>query len=126
MRFNFQEYENQILRFSIQALEPKNDIRFKLSVGEYLAGDVGYTFTGSKNFSNGVEFSAFFSRTDVSKELFGEGSFDKGIIVRIPFKIFSNEESLGRYVWRPLTKDPASLLVKHIDLFNEVQRYRFY
>jgi hypothetical protein len=126
MRFNFQEYENQMLRFSIQALEPKNDIRFKLSVGEYLAGDIGYTFTASKNFSNGVEFSAFFSRTDVSKELFGEGSFDKGIIVRIPFKIFSNEESLGRYVWRPLTKDPASLLVKHIDLFDEVQRYRFY
>ena len=52
---------------------------FKLSAGEYLAGDIGSTVEFSRSLSNGLEFGAFATFTDVSFEQFGEGSFDKGI-----------------------------------------------
>ena len=32
----------------------------------------------------------YFTRTNVSKELFGEGSFDKGFYFQIPLDLFSN------------------------------------
>ena len=53
----------------------------RVSAGEYLAGDVGYTVEFSRSFYNGVQFGAFASFTDVTTEQFGEGSFDKGIFL---------------------------------------------
>ena len=95
-----------------------------LNLGEYLAGDVGYTFEANRRFDNGVEFSAFYSKTDVSAELFGEGSFDKGVKLKIPFNLFSSSKNLGYYVWRPLTKDPAAMLVRSNKLEDLIERYR--
>jgi len=77
----------------------------KISAGEYLAGDVGYTIEFSRTFYNGVYFGAFATFTDVSTKKFGEGSFDKGIFFNIP--IYGN---LINYTWRPLTKDPGAKL----------------
>ena len=122
----FKDYSNYITRASIELSEPRTDINFKLSAGEYLAGDKGYTFEVSRRFENGVKFGAFFSRTDVSATEYGEGSFDKGIKLVIPFSIFGKGDSLTRYEWHPLTKDPAALLIKSTDLRTEVQRYRIY
>ena len=99
----------------------------KISYGEYLAGDVGATFTIARRFNNGVKFSAFFSRSDVSAADYGEGSFDKGIRITIPFKgLFSRKELLTKWEWHPLTKDPQSELIKSINLFEDVQRFRVY
>jgi hypothetical protein len=124
---NFFDYENNIIRGAIQIQDPRSDTRYKLSFGEYIAGDVGYTFEAKKVFKNGVEFGAFFSRTNVSKKLYGEGSFDKGVTIRIPLSnLFSGTKTLHQLEWRPLTKDPAALLIKSVDLFDEVNRYRFY
>ena len=94
--------------------------------GEYIAGDKGYTFEIARRMDNGIEFSAFFSKTDVSPELFGEGSFDKGIRIRVPFNLFNRGNSLSTFEWHPLTKDPAALLKKSINLHSETQRYRIY
>jgi|GEM_PF-2550559 len=77
----------------------------KVSAGEYLAGDVGYTIEFSRAFYNGVYFGAFATFTDVTTKQFGEGSFDKGIFFNIP--IYGN---LVNYTWRPLTKDPGAKL----------------
>ena len=58
--------------------------------------------------------------TDVSFDDYGEGSFDKGIFFKIPIgeqKIFRN------FVWRPLTKDPASKLIRKNDLFSLTRKY---
>ena len=127
MRFKFKEYSNNLSRISAQIKEPLTKIRLKISYGEYLAGDIGYTVELKKIFRNGVEYGAFFSRTDVPKTLYGEGSFDKGIKIRIPIQSFFNRnKTLSKYEWRPLTKDPAALLIKSIDLMDEVDRYRFY
>ncbi len=77
----------------------------RLSAGEYLAGDVGYTLELSRSFYNGVYFGVFATFTDVTTQQFGEGSFDKGIFFNIP--IYGN---LISYMWRPLTKDPGAKL----------------
>lgn len=92
---------------------------FKLSAGEYLAGDVGYTFEFSRSFVNGVKFGAFATFTDVSYEKFGEGSFDKGIFFNIP--IYGN---LVNYTWRPLTKDPGARLNRRHTLHSLLVRFK--
>ena len=125
--FGFLDYKNTIARVTAQVLEPKTRIKLKVSVGEYLAGDEGYTFEIARRFDNGVEYSAFFTRTNVSKEVFGEGSFDKGIRLKIPFSFFNrNNRSFQKYEWHPLTKDPGSMLIKSVDLHDEITRSRIY
>ena len=92
---------------------------FKLSAGEYLAGDVGGTIEISRTYDTGVRFGAFATFTDVSADDFGEGSFDKGIFFNIP--IYGN---LINYTWRPLTKDPGAKLVRKHTLHSLLVRFR--
>ena len=74
-----------------------------------------------------MQFAGFFTRTDVPKELFGEGSFDKGIKLKIPLNLFNRKKrSLSNFTWRPLTKDPGALVVKSIEMHDQVQRFRIY
>ena len=91
----------------------------RISAGEYLAGDVGYTLELSRSFYNGVQFGAFATFTDVTVEQFGEGSFDKGIFFNIP--IYGN---LISYTWRPLTKDPGAKLNRRHTLYGLLVRLR--
>lgn len=60
-------------------------VNVNLHVGRYLAGDYGGTIEVTRKFDTGIEVGAFATFTDVSFEDFGEGSFDKGLIIRIPF-----------------------------------------
>lgn len=127
--FQFLPYRNNISRFSLHAVDPKTKINFNISYGEYIAGDRGYTLQASRRYENGVEFGIFFTKTNVPLELYGEGSFDKGIKLRIPFySIFQRKRNLflSEYEWHPLTKDPGALLIKSVDLREEIQRFRFY
>tara|TARA_A100001234_G_scaffold220987_1_gene235371 strand:+ start:14883 stop:16826 length:1944 start_codon:yes stop_codon:yes gene_type:complete len=91
-----------------------------LSYGEYLAGDKGYTFDISRRFNNGVVMGAFFTRTDVTKEQFGEGSFDKGIYFKIP--IYGD---WFNFKWRPLTKDPGAKLIRKENIYNYLRKYKY-
>tara|TARA_B100000214_G_scaffold171661_1_gene123354 strand:+ start:3565 stop:5547 length:1983 start_codon:yes stop_codon:yes gene_type:complete len=125
--FGLLDYENTLFRLNAQVVEPKTKINFRLSVGEYLAGDEGYTFEIARRFDNGIEYAAFFTRTDVPTDVYGEGSFDKGIRIKIPFSFFSsNNKTLQEYEWHPLTKDPGAMLVKSIKLRDQIQRSRIY
>lgn len=126
MKLQFQDYENILVRTNFSITEPKTGINIKLSAGEYLAGDIGYTFEVGRKFHNGIKMSAFFTRTDVPKRLYGEGSFDKGVKFTIPFSFFGNKNSLSNYEWHPLTKDPGALLIKGINLNQNIERFRVY
>ena len=91
----------------------------KVSFGEYLAGDEGFTIDLSRTFSNGTKFGVFASFTDVSSEQFGEGTFDKGIYFNVPvFRNFIN------YSWRPLTKDPGAKLIRKNTLHDLLVKFR--
>ena len=91
----------------------KTNILFNLSYGKYLAGDRGYTLDLSRVFDSGLRTGFYFTRTNVSFELFGEGSFDKGFYFSIPFDIFSNNYSRGNLNFRfaPLTRDGGQKLL---------------
>ncbi len=91
----------------------------KISFGEYLAGDEGFTIDLSRTFPNGTKFGVFASFTDVSSVQFGEGSFDKGIYFNIP--VFGN---LINYSWRPLTKDPGAKLIRKSTLHDLLVKFR--
>jgi hypothetical protein len=59
-----------------------------LRAGRYLAGDWGATIEIGRRFESGIEVGGFATLTDVPFETFGEGSFDRGIYVRVPLELF--------------------------------------
>ena len=126
MKLDFLDYSNHVNKLNFTAYEPRTKIKLKLSLGEYLAGDKGYTLDFSRRFHNGVEIGAFFTRTDVSFDQYGEGSFDKGIKFTIPFSLLGSDKRLSKYEWHPLTKNPGALLIKSVDITDELIRYRSY
>ncbi len=87
-------------------------ISSQIDAGRYLAGDWGGTLTLKRRFANGWEIGGFFTLTDVPFDEFGEGSFDKGIILTIPFNWFLPYESRSQYstVLRPLSRDGGQRL----------------
>ncbi len=60
-------------------------VNVNLHAGRYLAGDYGGTIEVTRRFDSGIEIGAFATLTNVPFNDFGEGSFDKGLIIRIPF-----------------------------------------
>ncbi len=97
-----------------------SDVLAKLSTGRYLAGDVGVTVDLSRVFQNGVSMGAFFTKTNVSAQQFGEGSFDKGIYVTIPFDAMmtKSSSSVGYFLWKPLTRDGGAKLNREVQLYE--------
>lgn len=79
----------------------------QVDIGRYLAGDIGATFSLDRVFDNGWSVGAFFTKTDVSAEDFGEGSFDKGIRFRIPIAWFLGKPSRQAFgtTIRPVQRD---------------------
>jgi len=94
----------------------------KISWGKYLAGDEGATIRLWKRFKNGAEMGGYVTFTDVSFEQFGEGSFDKGIFIKMPINFLGTSNFSG-VNWRPLTKDPGSKLNKPYELYNDLKRF---
>lgn len=92
----------------------------RVSVGQYLAKDKGGTLDLSRRFKNGVVMGAYATITNVSKAQFGEGSFDKGIYVLMPFDLLLNRStrSTASFVWDPLTRDGGARLAKRYDLYS--------
>lgn len=101
------------------------DVNAKISVGQYLAGDKGVTLDLSRRFKNGVEMGVFATKTNVTAEQFGEGSFDKGIYLTIPFDVLLTKSTGGaaNFVWNPLTRDGGAKLKRSATLF-ELTRLR--
>ncbi len=80
----------------------------QIDVGRYLAHDLGATFTFERRFDNGWRIGAFATFTNVSFADFGEGSFDKGINVTIPFSWLAGGQPTRRrhnLVIRSITRD---------------------
>ena len=57
-----------------------------------------------------MRIGAFFSLTDISKQEFGEGSFDKGFYFNLPMQAFFTNYSRSLAGWglKPLTRDGAA------------------
>jgi len=99
----------------------------QIDVGRYLAGDWGATLRVDREFRNGWQVGAYATFTDVSFEDFGEGSFDKGILITIPLESIAGRpvkraRKTG-IVIRPLYRDGGARL--HVDgrLYETVRSY---
>ena len=103
----FREYETVIGHLSAYYASPFYDIDMALHVGRYLAEDRGYTLEVRRTFDSGFSIGGFFTRTNVSAEDFGEGSFDKGLFFRIPFNglLPGNTRASYSTVLRSLERD---------------------
>jgi hypothetical protein len=97
-----------------------HDVLAMLSAGRYLAGDVGVTGQLTKTFRNGVTMGAFATKTNVSAQQFGEGSFDKGVFLTIPFDALFTRSTPGiaQVMWKPLTRDGGAKLLRQEQLYN--------
>ena len=81
-------------------------ILFAVKGGRFLAKDSGINFDFSRTFKTGLKIGAYFSRTDISRFEFGEGSFDKGFYFYIPLELFFNSYSKRKTAFgiRPVTE----------------------
>ena len=116
-QFSFRDYETVTghLNFGYKF---NLGIEANLSYGRYLAKDDGYTLDIGRRTKAGFKSGFYFTRTNVSAELFGEGSFDKGFYFQIPLDLFSNEYK-GNYSSikvSPLTRDGGAKLIHDKDL----------
>jgi Exopolysaccharide biosynthesis protein YbjH len=95
----------------------------RLDVGRYLAGDVGATATVNREFDNGWTIGGFFTMTNVSAEDYGEGSFDKGIILKIPVGWFLGKPSRQKFgtTIRPIQRDGGQQLSVPDPLFGQIR-----
>ncbi len=118
-RFTFRKYQTTSGHFSIYA-----DLPYQLSstvmIGKYLAGDKGLTVDIARRFGSGFILGVFATKTDLSAEEFGEGSFDKGFYFSIPVKLFYSDYRTGSISFglHPLTKDGGAILNQHNALFS--------
>jgi hypothetical protein len=96
------------------------DILVKLSYGKYLAGDIGGTLDLSRVFQNGVKIGAYATRTNVDYAQFGEGSFDKGLYLTIPFDAFfaRHSDSSANLLFTPLIRDGGAKLLRKYQLYD--------
>lgn len=95
----------------------------QLDVGRYLAGDHGATLTLAREFENGWKVGAFATKTNVSAKDFGEGSFDKGILLTVPLDWVTGRSDRTRLntVIRPVQRDGGARLAVSGRLFDTVR-----
>ena len=118
-RFGFRDYETTTGHLALY-YDFFDGVSAQLYAGKYLAGDKGITLDLSRRYKSGFSLGVFATKTNVSKEIFGEGSFDKGFYFSIPTELFYSDYRTGNISFglHPLTKDAGSFLTIHNSLFS--------
>jgi hypothetical protein len=116
-RFSFKDYNTVTGHFNFGYNLPLG-IESNISFGRYLAKDDGFTFDLGRRTRSGFKAGIYFTRTNVSAETFGEGSFDKGFYFQIPMDLFSTGYSgnYSTFKLSPLTRDGGAKLIHDKEL----------
>jgi hypothetical protein len=124
-RLDFLDYEVATGHLSAYYRTPLEGVVVKASAGRYLARDWGASLDVAREFRNGVVMGAFATKTNVSAEDFGEGSFDKGIYLRIPMSVFYPGATKGAasFSYRFLTRDGGQKVANGRKLYDAVGRF---
>lgn len=95
----------------------------QVDIGKYLAGDLGATVSLTREFANGWRIGAYATKTDMSAEEFGEGSFDKGVMLSIPLGWATGQPSRERVstTLRSLSRDGGAQLHVNDRLYDRVR-----
>ncbi len=110
--FGTRDYKTVTGHVSVYWATPLYGMDVAVHAGRYLARDVGATLEIQKRFANGWSVGAFATLTDVPFEVFGEGSFDKGLIFNIPFDLYSPRNNRGAYrtILRSINRDGGRMI----------------
>ncbi|HLQ19477.1 MAG TPA: YjbH domain-containing protein [Tabrizicola sp.] len=122
----FDEYDYDIMTGYLSAYyDFGNGYLGQLDVGRYLAGDVGATISVDRVFANGWKVGAFATVTDASAEDFGEGGFDKGVRLTIPFNwALGSETRRGLdLTFRPSGGDGGARVNVDDRLYQSIREY---
>lgn len=120
-RFSFRDYSTTTGHASFYyQWGDEHKITSMISAGRYLAKDWGATISVARAFNNGVNMGAYATKTDVSSKDFGEGSFDKGIFISIPFDFLLPRSTRARatFAWNPLYRDGGARLSRSYSLYQ--------
>lgn len=121
--FGLQKYHVLTGHVAVYYESPWYGLNFRVKAGRYLAGDYGATFQVTRRFSTGVEIGAYATFTNVPFKTFGEGSFDKGIFIHIPFEWafpFYTQSSYDLNL-RSLIRDGGQALLREDSLYDETR-----
>ena len=123
--FSFLPYQVTEGQLSLYYKLPFYNLTATLRVGRYLAGDKGATIELSRRFASGARLGIFASKTNVSAQQFGEGSFDKGFFLSFPLDLLLGNPSRSEasYVIRPLTRDGAQYIDILHPLYEDTDGY---
>ena len=110
-RFSLRDYKTTTGHVKLY-YELPGEVHAGLLLGKYLARDKGVTIDLARRFQTGFTLGIFATKTNLSAEEFGEGSFDKGFYFSIPVKLFYSDYKQGliSFGLHPLTKDGGALL----------------
>lgn len=97
-----------------------DDTLLKVSAGKFLGGDKGVRVDFSKQFKSGVTVGAYATVTDLTTDEYGEGSYNKGFYVSIPFDVLTVKPSTSRanIGWQPITRDGGQTLDRKYYLYD--------
>ncbi|HWX48863.1 MAG TPA: YjbH domain-containing protein [Roseomonas sp.] len=110
-KLGFRDYSVATGHVSLYADLPVWNLYGILRAGRYLAGDWGATIEIGRRFDSGIEVGGFATFTNVSAAEFGEGSFDKGLYIRVPLDLFGRQSrSVGSVLIRPIQRDGGQRL----------------
>jgi hypothetical protein len=106
------DYKTDTAFASIYWASPFNNFDVAVHVGKYLAKDVGATIDIRRTFHNGWSVGLWATKTNVSAEDFGEGSFDKGMYFKIPLNGILGTSNRSNYTnrLRPIQRDGGQRL----------------
>src|SRR3984957_2124852 len=123
--FTLQSYRVTEGQLSFYYKLPFYNLTATLRVGRYLAGDKGATVELSREFAGGARAGIFATKTNVSSQEFGEGSFDKGFFLSFPLDLLlaNPTRSEASYVFRPLTRDGGQYVDIGHPLYRETDGY---
>lgn len=117
--FGFRDYDTVTGHLTYYWQTGFKNVLAKVSVGRYLAGDWGATLDLSRRFDSGISIGAWATITDAG-DAYGEGSFDKGLYIRIPWDAFFTKSSnnYATATWDPLTRDGGARLNRAYSLYE--------
>ena len=120
MQLGFQDYQTTTGHINFNYRHDRSGIQLKLKGGRFLAEDSGLHVDLARRFKSGMRMGVYFAKTDISREEFGEGSFEKGWYFFIPIEAFFTNHSKGStgFGLRPVTRDGAAILYHGHDLFG--------
>jgi len=95
----------------------------QVSYGRFMAGDVGWLFTVSRQYDTGIVAGAWYSLTDTDDLTgYNKGYNDKGVFLSLPARIFLTNDSPDRYSYsaKPWSRDVAAKPTRRQTLFDLV------